>query len=286
MEQKPVDGHEALAPPDAEIAQQYLHEATAVADRRAKVVDRRALAWLQIINAVTTAAYLVALSAALRGDDTVAPQMFVFSFLVWTQVASGLAQRSGMQWRMTRSRWPVILAAGVLIAVVLVVFGFVALDPGVSPLWILVPAVMVLIGFGGYGVVQLARASADPRPAASARAPLPRGVRWGTVLIGVALGVTVMLAAAPEGALTTVFVLLVMLMLIAWMIAHRSDMGLPAVGAAWRWPHFVAFGASVGVLAVVVLGAGLPPALGVAGGAGVILLFAVVSFIPGRDLRD
>ena len=286
MEQKPVDGHEALAPPDAEIAQQYLYEATAVADRRAKVVDRRALAWLQIINAVTTAAYLVALSAALRGDDTVAPQMFVFSFLVWTQVASGLAQRSGMQWRMTRSRWPVILAAGVLLAVVLVVFGFVALDPGVSPLWILVPAVMVLIGFGGYGVVQLARASADPRPEASARAPLPRGVRWGTVLIGVALGVTVMLAAAPEGALTTVFVLLVMLMLIAWMIAHRSDMGLPAVGAAWRWPHFVAFGASVGVLAVVVLGAGLPPALGVAGGAGVILLFAVVSFVPGRDLRD
>lgn len=285
MEQKPVQGHERLPPPSADIAQRYLDEADAVEIRRERSIDRRALAWLQIVNALVTAVYLVAMAAAIRGDGGGTYQVILFSFLMWGQLASGMAQRSGMQWRMTPSRWPLIVAGGLLLTAALVIFGLVAFDPDFPVIGMVIPAALVVIGFGGYGAVQLVRASHDARTPPAERTRLPRGARWGTVLVGVAIGVLTMLGSAPDGVLTSACVLLVVLMLLAWMVASRADMGLPAVGASWRWPHLVAFAVSACALSLTVLLDDVPMFLGVLCGAGVIVLFAAVSFAPGRDLR-
>ncbi len=286
MEQKPIHGHEAIAPPSADVAQRYLDEADAVKHRRGRVVDRRALAWLQIANAAVTAVYLVALVTAIRGHGGVTPQVFVFSFLVWGQLSTGMAQRSGMQLRLTWSRWPILLAGGALTVVVLVVFGFAVFYPGFPEIGVWIPAVLMLVGFGGYGAVQLALASGDPRPPRSMPKPLPRAMRWGTICVGVALGVMAMLGSAPDGVLASTLLLLVVLMTFVWLVAARSEMGLPAVGASWRWPHQLAFAAAGCALALLVLLDGVPIGLGFVGGLGIIALFVAVSFVPGRDLRD
>ncbi|MEX0158892.1 MULTISPECIES: hypothetical protein [unclassified Microbacterium] len=285
MEQKPVDGYEVLAPPSADIAQRYLDEAAAVATRRERTVDRRALAWLQIVNAVATAAYLAVLAFALRADSVLASQTIVFSFLLWVQLASGMAQRSGMQRRPSWSKWPALLAGGLLVATALVVFGFAVWAPGFPAIGVLIPPALVLVGLGGYGAVQLARASGDVRPPRSHPQPLSRVIRWGTILVGVALGVLMTLASAPDGGLASVLVMLVLLMLFIWMFAFSSDLGLPAIGASWRWPHLAIFAVAVSALSGAVL---LPVPLdaGALAGAAVIILFVAVSFVPGRDLRD
>jgi len=284
MEQKPVQGQEALAPPSADIAQRYLDEAEAVVHRRTRAVDRRALAWLQIANALITAVYLVAMAAALRGDRSVAAsQVILFSFVLWGQLASGMAQRSGMQWRVTGSRW-VLLVSGIVLTVV--VFGFVVLDPGFPAFGIWIPAALVLIGYGGYGVVQVARTTGDARPPRSLPAALSRGARWGTIGIGVAVGLLAMLGSAPDGVLTSVLLLLVVLMLFAWFATARTEMGLPSVGASWRWPHLAAFAVSACGLSLVVLVDGVPVFVGMISGLSIMALFVAVSFIPGRGLRD
>lgn len=286
MEQKPVQGHEAIAPPSADIAQRYLDEAEAVVHRRGRVVDRRALAWLQIAGAAVTAVYLVALVTAIRGHGGLTPQIFVFSFLLWGQLSTGMAQRSGMQLRLTWSRWPALLAVGVPAVAALVVFGFAIFDPGFPAIGVWIPSVLVLVGFGGYGAVQLARASGDPRPPRSMPKPLPRAMRWGTICVGVVLGAMAMLGSAPDGVLASTLLLLVVLMAFVWLVAARSEMGLPAVGASWRWPHLLAFAAAAGAMTVLVLLDGVPIGLGFVGGLGIIALFVAVSFVPGRDLRD
>lgn len=288
MEQKPIPGQEALVPPDAEVARQYLDAADAVVERRDRAVDRRALAWLQIVNAVITAGYLVACALVLRQGDVLASQIVLFTFLVWGQLTSGMAQRNGMQWRWSSSRWPLLLGGGVVLLGSVVVFGFVALDTSVPVGMVLIPAGMVLLGIGGYGVFQLIRASGDPHPPRPARIPLPRPLRWGTMLVGVVLGILTMLAGAPDGVLRSAITLVVMLALLAWIAALNTPLGLPAVGASWRWPHVTTFLVAAVTPVGLVLGGdafGDRGLAGVIGGAIIIVLFTAVSFVPGRESR-
>lgn len=288
MDQKPVPGQDALVPPSPDVAQQYLDEAQAVAARREHAVDRRALAWLQIGNAVITAVFLVASAVVLRGEVLGGSQVLLFAFLMWGQLASGIAQRSGMQWRMTRSRWPVVVGGALILVAALVAYGFAIWDRSLPPLVILLPGVIVLIGLGGYGIVQLIRAGGDPRRSPVRSAPMTRSARVGTILVGAAIGALVLLGGAPEGVLRSVLVLLVMLALLVWIIAGRSDLGLPAIGAAWRWPHIVAFAISASPLFALAVLASAPGRLLVSmiAGLGVILLSVAASFVPGRDLRE
>jgi hypothetical protein len=290
MQQKPIPGQDALVPPDADVARQYLAAADAVAGRRDRAVDRRALAGLQIVNALITAAYLVAFALVLRIGDVIASQVVLFTFLVWGQLASGMAQRNGMQWRLTRSRWPLLLGGGVVLLAAIAVFGLVALDTTLPTGMVLLPAGIVLLGIGGYGVGQLIRASGDPRPRRPrpARVPLSVPVRGGTILVGVTIGVLTMLGGAPDDVLRSVITLLVMLVLLAWVAAFNTPLGLPAIGAAWRWPHVVAFCVAACIPVGLVLGGaalGDRALAGVLGGAVVILLFVLVSFVPGRENR-
>ncbi len=291
MEQNPVPGQDALAPPDAAIAQRYLEEARMVATRRDRAVDRRALAWLQLANAAVTAVYLTVFAWVLESAGSLVPQVILFVFLVWSQIASGMAQRNGMQWRMTRSRWPLIAAGAVVLTASLVVFGFAVVDRSLPLFVTFLPGALVLVALGGYGLIQLLRASRDPRPPRPARRRLPRGVRIGTMLLGAAFGVLILLLGAPDGVVASTILLLIVLLLLAWLIASRSDLGLPAIGAAWRWPHVLAFAVAASALLVLVVvdAAGERPAgLGATAliGAGAVLLFVGVAFVPGRDGRE
>ncbi len=127
-------------------------------ERRDRAIDRRALAGLQMVNAAVTAGYLVAFALVLRQDDVVASQVILFTFLVWGQLASGMAQRHGMQWRWSASRWPLLLGGGVVLVGAVLVFGFVALDTRLPVGMVLIPAGLVR---GGYR--RLRRGSARAR---------------------------------------------------------------------------------------------------------------------------
>jgi|GEM_PF-1004905 len=290
MEQNPVPGHEALVPPDADIARRYLDEAQAVTERRDRAVDRRALAWLQIANAVVIAVYLGAFAWVLRNAAPLVPQVILFTFLMWSQLATGIAQRNGMQMRMSRARWPIVVAGAAVIIVALVLFGFAVWDDRLPQIVMAIPSGLVLVALGGYGVAQLIRAAGDPPPRPPVQAPLSRPTRWGTALVGVAIGVLVLLGGAPEGVVTSILMLLVVLLLLAWILAARTELGLPAIGAVWRWPHVLAFAVAAAVLLTFIgiraggVGADLP--VTALAGAGVVALLVAVSFVRGRDPRD
>lgn len=289
MEQTPVHGHEALAPPSADVAHQYLREATSVAERREHATDRRLLARLQILNAAVMAVCLTVFAVVLGRGDNAASQAVLFAFLIWGQLASGMAQRSGMQWRMSRSRWPLVAGASALLAIAVFVLGVAVWVDDAAWFVAFVPGTLVLVGFGGYGVLQLARAWRDPKPRPEPRRRLTGMVRAGTILVGASLGALTLLLATPDGVVKSVLLLLVMLLLVAWIAASRTDLGLPAIGAAWRWPHVTAFALAASALVVLALigsrdanSVVVPSAL-VAGGA--LLLSVAVSFAPGRALR-
>lgn len=182
--------------------------------RRQRAVDRRALAWLQIVSAVVTAAFLVASVIALRRPADGGAQALLFAFLVYGQIFSGSAQRSGLQWRFTRV---------------------------------------------------------------------------GTLGVGVVLGALLMLSVAPAGVLASVLLLLLALCVLAWFCAGATDLGLPAIGALWRWPHEVGlaigFALLVGLTVFDVGRAEGGATAGVIAGCGVVLLFVGLTFVPGRGVR-
>lgn len=287
MDQNPVPGQPSLAPPDAEVARHYLDTADSVAERRARAGDRRALAWLQIANAVITAAYLVAFATLIRDVGGLASQILLFTFLIWTQLSSGMAQRNGMLWRMTAKRLPLVLGGVVVIGAALVVFGFAVWDPTLPAIVTFIPGVIVLIGLGGYGLVQIIRATGDPAPPRPNRRPLTRGLRRGTILVGVAVGSLVVMGGAPDDVLASIIILLIVLLLLAWILAAHSEMGLPTIGAAWRWPHVLVFAiSSASLLALMLVDSDSGMLVSSIVGVIVIALFVGVSFVPGRDLRD
>jgi hypothetical protein len=97
-----------------------------------------------------------------------------------------------------------------------------------------------------------------------------------------------MLGGAPDDVVRSTITLLVMLVLLAWIVAFNTEVGLPAIGASWRWPQIAAFFIAAGVQVALLLGAGALDdrgLSGVVGGVGMIALFVVVSFVPGRESR-
>lgn len=288
IDQRAVQGHEPLSPPDAALAQRYLDHAGEITSRRERAVDRRALAWLQIVNAVATAGYLLVFAVVMRSVAHVEVQALAFVFLVWTQIVAGISQRHGMQRRLSRAQWPMIVAGSVLGAAALVVLLLSAFDPAFPEIGVVIPAAIVLVAFGGYGLILLRRASSDPRPPRPARARLDRSARAGTALVGIGIGAIIALMAAPDGVLRSAILLLILLMLIVWMCAMTSTFGLPAIGETWRWPHLSAFALGGICLAGVVL-PGSPlaeaPLVPVLLGLVVAVVFTAVSFVPGFARR-
>lgn len=287
MDQRPIGDHQPLDPPDAVVAQRYLEHLGEVTARRDRTIDRRAQAWLQIANAVATAGYLLVFAVVIRSAAHVELQALVFVFLIWTQIAAGISQRYGMQRKLSRAQWPLILAGSLLGAVALTVLFLTAFVPGFPAIGMVIPSAIMLLGFGGYGLLLLRRASRDPRPPRLPRASLDRSVRLGTSLIGAGIGAMIALMATPDGVLRSVLLLLILLMMIVWMCAMTSSFGLPAIGEAWRWPHLMVLALGGAILAAVVMpGAAweatlVPAVLGLV----VAAMFVLVSFVPGYARR-
>nr|WP_314841321.1 hypothetical protein [uncultured Microbacterium sp.] len=289
MEQNPVPGQEALAPPSADVAKKYLEEADAVVVRRERTVDRRSLAWLQLANAVIVAAFLFAYAVVLRRDVPVTPQVMLFAFLLWGQLSHGIAARSGMQTRLTRERWPLVVAGAVLVVGTVVVFGIAVFAEDVPVGLLLAPSLAALIGFGTYGILQVVIAARESGRSIVQRTPMSRSARVGTILVGVALGSLIVLGGAPDGLLTLLLAALVAMLMVAWFVAGGSDLGPQAVAGAWRWPHMAAFMIAGAVLVASVLSRESDSATHwlpiLVGGATVVLLFVGASFVPGRGAR-
>ncbi len=288
MEHEPVAGQVLLAPPDAAESRRYLTQAEAIVERRERVVDRRAAAWLAIVNAGIIAGYLCVLTLGVRQSiPSVGFQALLIPILLWAQISAGISAR-GDRGPRTSSRWLVTLGGAAVLVAALVFFAVILVDDAISPRWMTLPIALVLLGFGGYGVVRLIRAARGPRPLPAVRAALTPGVRAGTVLVGVALGSVCALSAVPDVTLRSVLLFLGLLALIAWFAASGTVIGLPLVGASWRWPHLLVLAISVGVLLVlrvpVLDGAIVAPATFLLAGLGIVAMFVMVSAVPGRDL--
>lgn len=289
IEQQPASGHETLAPPDPDVARRYLAKAEAIVERRERAVDRRGAAWLTIANAVFLAAYLyVAAQGFRQGVSSVEFQTLLVPLLLLSQISTGIGQRGDRGQQGTGER-RLVTIGGVVIAVgALTVFVLILVNPRISVSWILVPVAAILVGFGGYGVARLIRASRGPRPLPPVRAPLSTGVRWGTILVGVVLGAVCAVSAVPDEMLRSVLLLVLLLALLVWFGSSGTGIGLPLVGASWRWPHILALVVSVGILVVfripAIDGVVLAPATFLLAGLGMVLMFVISSTLPGRDL--
>lgn len=289
MEHQAVAGRETLAPPDVDTARQYLAQAEAIVERRERVIDRRTAAWLTIANAVFLAAYLfIAVQGFRQGVPSVEFQSLLVPLLVLSQISTGIAQRGDRGPRGSVVR-RLVTVAGVVVAVgALVVFFLILVNTSISAEWILIPVAVILLGFGGYGVLRLIRASRGPRPLPPVRTPLSVGVRWGTILVGVLLGAVCAVSAAPEQILRSVLLLVLLLAVIVWLGSSGTGVGLPLIGASWRWPHILALAVAVGVLILLRIpaidGVVVAPATFLLTGLGIVLMFVAASAIPGRDL--
>ncbi|WP_146008119.1 hypothetical protein [Microbacterium aurantiacum] len=80
------------------------------------------------------------------------------------------------------------------------------------------------------------------------RDPLPRPTRWATALLGLVLGLMVASWGLDDLA-SAIVPLLLMLGLVAWMFAWRSDAGPAALGRYWRWPQISVFLATSALVA-------------------------------------
>lgn len=289
MEHEPLAGQARLTPPDADMARQYLKQAEAIVERRERVVDRRAGAWLAIVNAGIIAGYLAVVTLGFRQRvPSVEFQALLIPILLWAQISTGISARGDRGPRTPAWRRMVTFGGAAVLVTALAVFTLIVLYESISPRWMLLPIALVLGGFGGYGVVRLVRASRGPRPLPPVRAALTPGVRGGTMLVGVVLGSVCALSAVPDEVLRSVLLFLGLLALIAWFAASGTVIGLPLIGASWRWPHILALTISVGVLLVLRVpaldGVVLAPASYLLAGLGMIVTFVLVSAVSGRDL--
>ena len=289
MEHEPITGHVRLAPPDADTARHYLAQAEAIVERRERVVDRRAGAWLTIANAGIIAGYLAVVTMSIRRDVTpVEYQALLIPILLRGQISTGISGRGDRGPRAAKWRPLVTIGGALVLVTALAFFLMILVDESIPTQWMLVPIALVLLAFGGYGVVRVVRASRAPRPLPPVRAPLTPGVRAGTLLVGVVMGAVCALSAVPDDILRSVLYFLGIMALIVWMFASGTGIGLPLVGASWRWPHLLTFAASVGVLLVLRVPALdrviVAPTTFLLAGFGILAMFVLVAAVPGRDV--
>src|SRR5690606_3306645 len=99
MEQKPMRDADPLERPTPEVAKAYLDEVGAVEQRREEHIDRRAVGWISILNAAIVPVFLYLTIVGLRNDAAGVTQPILFAFIVWGQLAAGIAVRNGVQWQ-------------------------------------------------------------------------------------------------------------------------------------------------------------------------------------------
>lgn len=287
MEQRPISGHEPLAPPTADVARAYLDEIGMVVGRREALIDRRRMARLACAEAIVLAVYLTIMMFSF-GQKFSSPFLIVVAlFLIWVQLSAELRESYGGQPRLSGTSQRVYLAFG-LVAVLAVVVGvwLQIVGVGISVLARFVPGVALLAVFGGRALRDLRRA---PEALPNESDPFTVGARSATAGLGIVLGVGVWTTATGESMLAAIFAPFAMALLLGWSIAAYASSRLPALGAIWRWPQWSAFalgGATLAAMMLLVMHTDVVTApLAISSALGVAVLFVVVAFLGGRDVR-
>ena len=293
MEHAPAAGEQPLDPPDAATAQAYLDELPGVRQRREVVLDRSRLARLSLVEGVALAVFLgTLLWTDLLGRAAGAPSSSAFGLLavlfLWNGLCLGIRERYGARQGprgVPRVLGLVLFIAATLWAVVLIFAG-----TAVPAWWRIGPALLALAS-GVWPAIALSRSgSGTPRPPAPAHAVMTRPGRGATLVVGALLSVTAVVTGGVSAGDTLASNLALVCGTIAILaIALCSRMGFVSeLGAMWRPPQWIAFGAAaILIAAVMVLASASPPGalmLGLAAAGAVLALFVTASLWPaGRD---
>ncbi|PVE95921.1 hypothetical protein [Microbacterium sp. TPD7012] len=248
MEQRPMHGSGPLDPPSPEVARLYLDEIEVIEQRREERIDRRAVAWQSIVTAVVTAAIFTAYLLVVRAEASAA-QPLLFLLLVTSQIIAGVGERNGLQWRTPRStRWYMVFVVLFALAVVGTFFALL-ISPEARPMWAyFIPGAIMLVGFGGVGVAQLWKTRGSAPAARPARDPIPLGTRIATASVGLLLALATLSIGVGDDLTTSIVTLVLMMIVVGWFIAWRTDAGPAALGRYWRWPQFLAYALTVVVM--------------------------------------
>lgn len=248
MEQRPMQGAEPLDPPSPEVARLYLDEIEVVEQRRDERIDRRAVAWRSILTSVMIAGIFTAYLLVIRTEAS-ATQPLLFLLLVTSQIATGMGERNGLQWRTPRSKWwytaVIVLFA---VAVVGTFFGLLV-SPEARPMWAyFIPGAIMLVGFGGIGVVQLWKARGIAPAVREARDPMPLATRIATASLGLLMGLATLSIGIRDDLATSIVTIVLLMIIVGWIFAWKTDAGPAALGRYWRWPQFLAYALTAAVM--------------------------------------
>ena len=289
MDHRSMHGVEPLDPPSPEVARLYLDQVEAVEQRRERRIDRRAVAWQTILSAAVTAVVITAYVFVFRTDSS-AIHPLLFLIIIMSQISAGMGERHGLQWRTPRSKgWYVVLTV-VLAVAVIGSFFLILLSPGHGPLWVsFIPGALLLIGFGGLGLVQLWKARGSERVIREPREPLPLATRIATAVLGLFLGGATLSIGIRDGLGASLVMLAMMLIIIGWFFAWTTDAGPASLGRYWRWPQFAAYGAGMAVIIWLSLQSAyagdVPIPIRLGAGALVALLMIGSAFMPESNRR-
>lgn len=253
MDQRPLPGSAPLTTPTSDVAQAYLHEAAAIEQRREARVDRRAMGWLDIVSGVVVGGYVMLALNMLRGDADARFPLLIVPMLLWTQLSIGLQERGGAQRRPSGPvLWGwialIVLLGGSFAATAVLLF----FDLSLPDLFFFLPGTVVFVVFSIRGIRQLMRARRQPATTRPPRRALSRVESIGTVVIGLVMGVTIAVAAAPFDVVRSVAGGILMLGLAVWTLSFSTPWGLPHIGAVWRWQHWALMAVSAAVAVVVI----------------------------------
>lgn len=286
MEQKPIVGAAPLDPPSADLARQYLDEASAVAQRREKHLDRRGMAVLRAWETGILAVYLTVFMFSFGATGSNAPFVLLFVvFFPWIQFSSELRMSFGFQARGSKDArryliWGAIVVAAFIGAMIL------QMSWGEFPLWArYLPGALCLLLLGP----SAARELRQTRPGGfTQQRELPSSARVVTIALGVLLAATLWITALGDALFASIWVVLPMIVIVAWTIGCQVSTRIPALGALWRWPQWSAYGISSLIIVVFVFARAHAIEAGstivTVAALLIVALFTVSAFLRGRDV--
>ncbi|PKI90779.1 hypothetical protein CW368_08900 [Actinomycetales bacterium SN12] len=254
-----------------------------VRERVSGVPRRHAV--MQLLYAVMVSAYMAVFvytgsaegDADRSGGTTMAlllPPLVLSSALV-----EGAAQRFGGRLRAARRYWMAAVAFGVM----LVIFLLWSVIGGGYPWWLsLVSLFATLVVFGARPVGVLLRGGAEAARA-TVSAPLPRGSRVTTVVIGLVFGAICATLFLPVAVWGTMMASMVLMLISA---GATSTWGLRSTGWYWGTTQWCAFGISTGAMfllaALTIATELISPVVSASTGAVIAASVVVTAFLPGR----
>ena len=307
MEQEPIRGQVPLEPPDARVAQGggkaarmaalgALDALPRVAQLRDRVLDRRRLGWIALVDAIVpTAAFVSWFLAQLMPDASMNARplptlALLIVVLLWDQLSRGLRERYGVRQAVRGARRAVqltlmSLGAGLFVLAMFLMYARQEVLAG-----LVVAGAAAWLGGGLWVWGGMMRDARDtPRVAPAGHAELNAAARVATACFGVGLGlIAVVVPWSVAGGLFPGFAVVSAIVALGIAGVGRFVNAVPELGAAWRPAQWTVFGLSAAIVcAAPILSAARPAEgalIGAAAGAAVLVLFTGAALWPaGSD---